>query len=367
MKRRTVLSLTGLGLATLTTGCIGTEYAGTQSDEPAEQNPSSENTDEEQDAEDEGPIFSSDDGSGAEQQQQQEQNSEGESEDTAEPEPEAEAENNTEQHDEPDQQDGADESTDDESPPEIADLRVFVEHKELRETIPGATVIIRHLEEESAQWQKTTSTDPHRQVDGTFATFRAIPMGFYEVIVRADGFVESAGRVEVSKKELDVTVQLTPAESTVLFIVTDQYSEPHKSPVPGAEIDISYGMSETATVTTDEQGEARFTAPQSGEYTYSVRADGYQTPTEKRTVTVEDDTTVEITLRYPIHTLTVDAGEKNAEVELVRLRDKQTDEKTSGIDGKVYFEVYPGDYKVSAYLGSEVVTVPETTSVSLAD
>lgn len=361
MKRRAVLSLTGIGLATLTTGCIGTESVGTRSDETTEQDPSSENADGEQDAEDEGPIFSSDDGSEAEQQQEQEQNSEGEDA----PEPEAEDENNTEQHDEPDQQDGADESTDDESPPEIADLRVFVEHKELRETIPGATVIIRHQDDESAQWQKTTSTDS--RVDGTFATFRAIPMGLYEVIVRADGFVESTAGVEVSKKELDVTFQLTPAESTVLFIVEDQYVEPHKSPVPGAEIDISYGVSETATVTTDEQGEARFTAPQSGEYTYSVRADGYQTPTEKRTVTVEDDTTVEISLRYPVHTLTVDAGEKNAEVELVRLRDKQTDEKTSGIDGKVYFEVYPGDYKVSAYLGSEVVTVPETTSVSLAD
>ena len=361
MKRRAALSLTGTGLATLTTGCIGTESVGTRSDETTEQDPSSENADGEQDAEDEGPIFSSDNGSEAEQQQEQNNEGEGEGEDTAEPEPEAEDENNTEQQDEEaEQQDDTEESSVD-----VADMSVFVEHKEQREVISGATVIIRHREKDT-EWQGTTETQFHQGTKYAAVTFRAIPTGPYSIFVRAEGFLETSKTVELVQ-DGGTTVQLSPAESTILFTVTDQYSEPSKRPVPGAEIDISYGVSETATVTTNEQGEARFTAPQPGEYTYSVRADGYQTPTAQRTETVNDDTTISISITEEVHTLTVDAGEPNAEVDLERLRDGDVEEKVSNIDGEVYFEVYPGDYKVSAFLGSEVVTVPETTTVSLAD
>lgn len=366
MKRRMLLSLVGIGLSVQTAGCMQNGPAGAESDETADQ--SSENTETEQDSEDEGPLISNEEESETEQdsgdeepiisnkeesetQQQQEQHNEREIE-----------EQNNEQNEEDEPQEDTDESTTD-----VGDMRVFVEHKEKREVISGATVIIRHRNAESAQWQGTTETHRYQGSEYASVGFQAIPTGTYTVFVRADGFIETSELVEVTENGVGPVVQLSPAESTILFTVKDQYLEPHKNPVPGADIDITYGVSETATVTTNEQGEARFTAPQPGEYTYSVRADGFQTPTDQRTETVEDDTTISIVITEEVYQLTVDAGEKNAEVKLVRLRDGKTDRKTANIEEEAHFEVYPGEYKATAYLGSDTFTVPETTVVRLGD
>lgn len=344
MKRRTLLSLAGIGLATQTAGCMGNEPAETESDETADQNQSSENVKVEQDAENEEPIISDEEES--ETQQQQEQDKEGETEE----------ENNNEQDEGDEPQDDTDESMAD-----VADMRVFVEHKEKREVIPGATVIIRHQNDESAQWQGTTET--YQGGEHASVVFQAIPTGTYTIFVRADGFTEISETVELTENGLEPTFQLSPAESTILFIVKDQF----RDPVPDAAIDITYGISETAMVITNEQGEARYTAPQQGKYTYSVRADGYQTPTTKETTTVENDTTIRIDIEEDVYRLRVDNGEGNTSVAIERLHDSTTTSKRTDRHGIVDFEVYPGEYEVWSSQGSEFITVPETTSVTLGD
>lgn len=355
MKRRTLLSLAGIGFATQTAGCMGNEPAETESDETADQDQSSENVKVEQDAENEEnreveqdtekeePIISEEDESETQQQQEQDNGETGE-------------ESSTEQDDENEQQDDTDESTAD-----VGDMQVFVEHKEKREVIPGATVIIRHQNDESAQWQGTTET--HQGGEHASVVFQAIPTGTYTIFVRADGFTEISETIELIENGLEPTFQLSPAESTILFIVKDQF----RDPVPDAAIDITYGISETAMVTTNEQGEARYTAPQQGKYTYSVRADGYQTPTTKETTTVENDTTIRIDIEEDVYRLRVDNGEGNTSVGIERLHDSTTTSKRTDRHGIVDFEVHPGEYEVWSSQGSEFITVPETTSVTLGD
>ncbi len=148
-----------------------------------------------------------------------------------------------------------------------------------------------------------------------------VEVGFYSYLVNKDGYIPVEDMVTVDQ---DVTVNVTIYEETftVTFNVVDQEGEP----ITDAVVTLN-GM-------TNEPGDYVFEDIVAGTYDYIVEREGYETGEGE--VTVEEDTTVEVTMTAELYTLALVANpEEGGDVE-------GADEYK--MDAEVAVEAIPADH-----------------------
>ncbi|MFC0875952.1 SUMF1/EgtB/PvdO family nonheme iron enzyme [Saccharicrinis sp. FJH2] len=122
-------------------------------------------------------------------------------------------------------------------------------------------------------------------INGQLVIGNILP-GTYNYEVTLDGYEGTSGEIIVHDEDITETVSLTPLPLTynVVFVLTDGMS-------PVSEASVNFN---SENYTSDEEGKVEIEGIESGEYSYQITADGYQT--FDSSLMVESDTLVAIEL-----------------------------------------------------------------------
>lgn len=242
---------------------------------------------------------------------------------------------------------------------QTANMRVYAEDKAKGGYLTEAQITVTNRETGETY---TGTTHAGQEYDGNYVVFENLPLGTYQLTAQADGYKNATNTVQLTDSGRQPILQMEDRTATIQFTVVNQYGEP----VPETEISIigqEYGV---VDIYTNENGKVTFGAPVHGEWHYSVLKPGYQTADVGGTLSVDGDMRKTIEIEQNVYNLTVDAGAADVPVMIERHQDGATTTKTTGSDGTIGFDVYPGDYTISTEGDqSQTVTVQDDRTVSL--